>query len=98
MAEQAYYDFYAPVFGVATKFSMRCNDGLPKKLMALAPLHVEFGTRGERLYLDLDLVNHLLRDIPWAALRMCKRGNLGAVIEAAEARRAEIYGPLTEAA
>jgi hypothetical protein len=96
MSERVFHDFYAPIDGTAFKFSMRCKDKLPNFLYALAPLAVEMGaTRSSALYAQLDLVNHLLRDLPWAMLASQKRGNIGAILEAAEARRAEIYGPLT---
>lgn len=89
-----FHDFYVPISGTAIKFSMRCDDGKPKWIGPMVQLAVECGDhRARRVHAQLDLLNHLLKDLPWAALASCcGRGPMGAVIEAAEARRAEIYG------
>lgn len=91
-----YHDFYAPIEGFACRFTMRCDDGLPVWIQLAAPPVRKEVTM--KLVAQLDLVNHLLRSLPWAALATQRHGNIGAVIEAAEARRREIYGASPERA
>lgn len=95
-AAQQYHDFYAPIGGTAVRFSMRCAQGRPIWIGPLVPLHMELGqARGERLYGQLDLLNHLMKSVPWAALASCRGASaITTIVEAAEARRQEIYGTL----
>lgn len=96
MTARSYHDFFAPIEGDAVRFTMRCDDGLPVWIQCARPPASRALTA--RLVVRLDLVNHLLKSLPWAAFTLQGHGDIGAVLEAAEARRAEIYGPLPEAA
>src|SRR5690242_14494637 len=96
MTARAYHDFFAPIDGDAVRFTMRCDDGSPVWIQCAAPPASRALTA--RLVGGLDLVNHLLKSLPWEAFRLQRAGHIGAVLEAAEARRAEIYGPLPETA
>lgn len=94
MSGRTFHDFYAPIDGTALRFQMLCVDGAPKAVLPVQPLRPVLGRRRmQALNAQLDLLEVLLKDLPWPALAGCiGRGNLGAIIEAAEARRAEIYG------
>lgn len=84
-----YHDFYAPVDGVARKFALRADDGKVMWIGAMEPLPA----KDIKLHTTLDCIIKLLhRGVPWAVFTSHRAGDIGAVIEAAEARRAEIYG------
>lgn len=94
MSEANYHDFYAPIDGEAERFTIRCCDGAVTKIRP-TPLIPGDTLRRFAVLGYLELINHLLMSLPWAALVSCKgTGNICAIIEAAEARRFEIYGPL----
>lgn len=99
-AGRHFHDFYAPVDGVARKFSLACDDGAPVALLCMEPLTPTRDFPHTPVLLRaLDDCSKLLKSgLPWGAMLAHQRGDLGAVIEAAEARRAEIYGALAEAA
>ncbi len=87
-----FHDFYAPVGGRTWRFTMRLDNDQVANLASAWPW--ADGIEMTVLRLDLDVVNQLLAEgLPWAALAAVRsRRDLGAVIEAAEARRREIYG------
>lgn len=94
MTRRRFHDFFAPIDGFAVRFSMRCDDGLPKQIHKAEPIE---GRACDKVVAQLDLLNHLLKSVPWAMVAVQTAGNIGAVIEAAEARRCELYGPAVAA-
>lgn len=86
-----WHKFKAPIYGKAYLFSMRCEDGEPKRLYCVDPQQ-SWVDALEKIPPQLDVINKLLhRGLAWDAIRQQHQGDIGAVIEAAEARRAEIY-------
>lgn len=91
------HEFFAPIDGVACRFSLHCAAGVPQALFA-----ADNGTNPKPdpfIARQLADLNELMRKgLPWAAVRTQHQGNIGAIIEAAESRRLEIYGEMGEAA
>jgi hypothetical protein len=86
-----WHQFFAPINGVACRFAMRCEDGAPKGLFCVDAGNGTDCTHD--LCRQLAAVTALLKGgLPWGAVLTQHGGDLGAVIEAAEARRLEIYG------
>jgi hypothetical protein len=90
--QSGWHHFKAPIDGAAYNFAIRCEDGVPKRIYCTDPRQ-NMVERVRAIPPQLDDVNKLLhKGLPWAAVTLQKLGDIGAVIEAAEARRAEIYG------
>jgi len=86
-----WHQFRAPIDGKACRFVVRCSNGKPDGLFCIHPGHLS-NTRLYQLVQDLRALTKLLKGgLPWDVVRLQHQGNLGAVIEAAETRRAEIY-------
>lgn len=85
-----WHQFRAPIDGKSFPFSMRCEDGVPQALFAIDDGQ---GRAPDTLCFKLADLNGLIRKgMVWEIVRTQHQGDLGAVIEAAEARRVEIYG------
>ena len=85
------HQFMAPIEGEAYRFLMECRDGVPVAIYA----HDIGDSRVPRMEIGQDLaqLNILIaKGLPWGAVCTQHQGDLGAIIEAVEARRAEIYG------
>lgn len=86
-----WHQFRAPIDGKACRFVVRCTHGQPDGLFCIHPGYLT-NARLRELLQDLRALTKLLKGgLPWDAVRLQHQGNLGAVIEAAEARRVEIY-------
>jgi hypothetical protein len=86
-----WHQFQAPVGGKALRFAMRCEDGQVRGLHLTDAGQVNLP---RPLVGDLLALSALLRHgaLPWEMVRLQTQGHIGAVIEAAEARRVELYG------
>lgn len=85
-----WHQFLAPIDGKAQRFAMRCENGEPKALVG-----VEEGftsTKNDLCCQLVDLNSLMAKGLPWGAVCTQRQGVIGAIIEAAEVRRAEIYG------
>ncbi len=87
--------FYAPIEGKSHSFIMQCHAGNPVAIYAYdSGAWPKPDPDVARQLADL---NDLMRKgLPWGAVCTQHQGNIGAVIEAAELRRAEIYGQQSE--
>jgi hypothetical protein len=87
--------FSAPIAGVACRFSLHCDGGKPTAIFG-----VDDGGPNKPdsdICSQLAALNALIaKGLPWGAVRLQHQGDIGAVIEAAEARLAELYGAIDE--
>lgn len=89
------HQFFAPIDGAACRFVLHCDGGKPVGLFGM-----DDGGPNKpdpdvcRQLADLNAL--MAKGLPWGAVCTQHQGNIGAIIEAAEARRAELYGPLAE--